>query len=64
MDAIGKLCVFTNSMIIAFTTDIIPEMLYFLENGFSSEGYYASTLSVYQITPLDPPNPNGDKYCL
>lgn len=54
LDAIGKLSVFTNSMIIAFTTDIIPQVVYYFQNNYSMNGYFQSTLSHYQLTELDP----------
>lgn len=54
MDAIGKISVFTNSMIIAFTTDIIPQLVYYFNNNYSMNGYFNSTLSVYEITKFDP----------
>jgi len=55
LDAIGKLSVFTNSMILAFTTDIIPQIVFFFENGYSMRGYFVSTLSTYQLTDYDLP---------
>ncbi|CAG2105403.1 unnamed protein product [Medioppia subpectinata] len=43
LDAMGKLSVITNAMIIAFTTSFVPRILHYIENG-SYQTYLNSTL--------------------
>lgn len=40
-------------MIIAFTTDIIPQIVYYFEKNYSLEKYFDSTLSPYTMTGED-----------
>lgn len=51
LDTIGKMSVITNAIIIAFTSDFIPRLYYYYENG-SLEGYFESTLSLFEIGDL------------
>ncbi|OTF80707.1 hypothetical protein BLA29_004251, partial [Euroglyphus maynei] len=52
LDALGKLSVFTNAVIIAFNTDIIPRLMYYFNNG-NLKNFFASTLSNYVISSND-----------
>ncbi len=63
LDAIGKLSVFTSSMIISFTTDIVPQLVYFVQNG-NLVDYFDSTMSIYEIKPEDLYPPNNATNCL
>lgn len=53
LDSIGKLSVLTNAVIIAFTSDFIPRLLYYSKNG-SMTGYLNSTLSAFNVTDFGP----------
>lgn len=50
-------------MIIAFTTDIIPQLVYFARLGHLND-YVDSTLSIYAIQPDDLYPPNNATSCL
>ena len=63
LDALGKLSVFTNAVIIAFNTDIIPRMMYYYTNG-NLKNFYASTLSNYVINSDDEVPDSDIKNCL
>lgn len=52
LDAIGKLCVFTNAVIIAFTTDFIPRSVYYFTNG-NLDHYLNVSISYYNLTKLN-----------
>ncbi|KAI7695336.1 Anoctamin-4 [Sarcoptes scabiei] len=52
LDSLGKLSVFTNAIIIAFCTDIIPRSMHYYENG-NLKNYFVSTLSNYTIRATD-----------
>jgi hypothetical protein len=52
LDAVGKLSVITNAMIIAFTTSFVPRLLFYMENG-SLDNYLNSTLSFYEVKKED-----------
>lgn len=60
LDAVGKLSVLTNSMIIAFTTDIIPQLMYYTMHQGDMHGYMQWSSSVYNITQSDPPPPSSN----
>ncbi|KAH7640129.1 Anoctamin-1 [Dermatophagoides farinae] len=62
LDALGKLSVFTNAVIIAFNTDIIPRMMYYYTNG-NLKNFYASTLSNYVINSDDEVPDSDIKNC-
>lgn len=63
LDALGKLSVFTNAVIIAFNTDIIPRMMYYFTNG-NLKNFYESTLSNYVINVDDEVRDNNIENCL
>ena len=47
MDTICKLSVITNAMIIAFTTEFVPRLIYYFEHG-ALTGYVNSTLAFFE----------------
>lgn len=47
LDTICKLSVITNGMIIAFTTEFVPKLIYYIEHG-QLTGYVNSTLSFFE----------------
>ncbi|XP_046917089.2 LOW QUALITY PROTEIN: anoctamin-4-like [Dermatophagoides farinae] len=47
LDTICKLSVITNAMIIAFTTEFVPRLIYYFEHG-ALNGYVNSTLSFFE----------------
>ncbi|OTF74678.1 anoctamin-1-like protein [Euroglyphus maynei] len=47
LDTICKLSVITNAMIIAFTTEFVPRLIYYFEHG-ALTGYVNSTLSFFE----------------
>lgn len=49
LDSIGKLSVITNALIIAFTTEFVPRLFYYMENG-SLHKYTNSTLSFFNAS--------------
>lgn len=51
LDSIGKLSVLTNAIIIAFTSDFIPRLFFYSQNG-SMNGYLNSTLSSFNVSEL------------
>ena len=63
LNGIGKLSVFTSSMILSFTTDIVPQLVYFVQNG-NLVDYFNSTMSIYEIKPEDLYPPNNATNCL
>lgn len=52
LDTIATLSVVTNAIIIAFTTDFIPRLMFYFENG-NLTGYLNSTLSFYNGTEIN-----------
>lgn len=50
-------------MIISFTTDIVPQLVYFVQNG-NLVDYFDSTMSIYEIKPEDLYPPNNATNCL
>ncbi|XP_024152146.1 anoctamin-5b isoform X1 [Oryzias melastigma] len=58
LNAVAILSVVTNAFIMAFTSDMIPRMvyLYVLSKDFSMRGYVNSSLSVYNISQIHPQN--------
>lgn len=54
LDSIGKLSVLTNAVIIAFTSDFIPRILFYAQNGGTMSGYLNSTLSTFNVSALLP----------
>uniref|UniRef100_A0A914VUG1 Anoctamin n=1 Tax=Plectus sambesii TaxID=2011161 RepID=A0A914VUG1_9BILA len=54
LDGISKLAVLTNACIIAFTSEFVPKVLYFLTTGNGSyENYINNSLSYYNASKLD-----------
>ncbi|KAK7582131.1 hypothetical protein V9T40_013576 [Parthenolecanium corni] len=69
LDSIGKIAVFTNSFILAFTSDFVPKLVYvFIESkDYSLTGYLEYSLSYMNVSHLDlpklPPNPENITVC-
>ncbi|XP_043938535.1 anoctamin-5 isoform X2 [Protopterus annectens] len=68
LNAMAILSVVTNAFIVAFTSDMIPRLVYYYaysEDGLSMEGYINNSLSVFNISDYDDknkpfPNKNPD----
>ncbi|XP_017260946.1 anoctamin-5b isoform X2 [Kryptolebias marmoratus] len=64
LNAVAILSVVTNSFIMAFTSDMIPRLVYlyaYSKKG-NMEGYINNSLSVYNISQIPPPNMPEDNW--
>ena len=52
LDAIGKLSVITNALLIAFTTSFVPRLVYYIEHQ-NLDNYLNSTLSHFKVPDKD-----------
>uniref|UniRef100_A0A8C6WFF5 Anoctamin n=1 Tax=Neogobius melanostomus TaxID=47308 RepID=A0A8C6WFF5_9GOBI len=67
LNAVAILSVVTNAFIMAFTSDMIPRMvyLYAYSQDSSMRGYINNSLSVYQINQIPKPNmPDERNFCV
>ncbi|XP_036951061.1 anoctamin-5b isoform X2 [Acanthopagrus latus] len=61
LNAVAILSVVTNAFIMAFTSDMIPRMVYLYAYGHGMRGYINNSLSIYNISRIPESNMPEDK---